>query len=191
MVLLSTHNICFDWEIRKIIVSYTLLSGGLYGVCQCTICWYLNVNNYECCQKYLKFVFKGSKNLQNVAEWPLTTDPNFGCNTYMTICLQNRITAGIFMMASCIQRQFWFADLVMWYYRMWQMNYGKIWKNYHLWNWLYPKGRRRTIILAWEFVTRSCLKLQNPCSNHEIHVLFEHGFYFKKPKLGPEMHAWC
>ena len=32
-------------------------------------------------------------------------------------------------------------------------------------------------ILAWEFVTRSCLKLQNPCSNHEIHVLFEHGFY--------------
>ena len=28
-VLLSTHNICFDWEIRKIIVSYALLSGGL------------------------------------------------------------------------------------------------------------------------------------------------------------------
>ena len=34
-------------------------------------------------------------------------------------------------------------------------------------------------ILAWEFVTRSCLKPQNPCSNHEIHVLFEHGFYLK------------
>ena len=32
-------------------------------------------------------------------------------------------------------------------------------------------------ILAWEFVTRSCLKPQNPCSNHEIHMLFEHGFY--------------
>ena len=35
------------------------------------------------------------------------------------------------------------------------------------------------IILAWEFVTRSCLKPPNPCSNHEIHVLFEHGFYLK------------
>ena len=29
---------------------------------------------------------------------------------------------------------------------------------------------------------RSCLKPQTPCSNHEIHVLFEHGFYLKKPK---------
>ena len=28
-VLLSTHNICFEWEIRKIIFFYTLLSGGL------------------------------------------------------------------------------------------------------------------------------------------------------------------
>ena len=39
----------------------------------------------------------------------------------------------------------------------------------------------QTAILAWEFVTRRCLKPQNPCSNHEIHVLFEHGFYLKKP----------
>ena len=39
-------------------------------------------------------------------------------------------------------------------------------------------------ILAWEFVTGSCLKPQNPCSNHEILVLFEHSFYSKKPKLG-------
>ena len=44
-------------------------------------------------------------------------------------------------------------------------------------------------ILAWEFVTRSCLKPQNPCSNHEIHMLFEHGLYLKKPKLGPDLHA--
>ena len=44
-------------------------------------------------------------------------------------------------------------------------------------------------ILAREFVTRSCLKLQNPCSNHEIHVLFEHGFYLKIPKLGPDLYA--
>ena len=29
MVLLSTHNICFGWEIIKIIISYTLLSWGL------------------------------------------------------------------------------------------------------------------------------------------------------------------
>ena len=28
-VLLSTHNICFGWEIRKLIFSHTLLSGGL------------------------------------------------------------------------------------------------------------------------------------------------------------------
>ena len=27
--LLSTHNMCFDWEISKIIFKYTLLSGGL------------------------------------------------------------------------------------------------------------------------------------------------------------------
>ena len=46
-----------------------------------------------------------------------------------------------------------------------------------------------TTILAWEFVTRSCLKPQNPCSKHEIHVLFEHGIYLKKPQLGPDLHA--
>ena len=45
------------------------------------------------------------------------------------------------------------------------------------------------ILLAWEFVTRSCLKPQNPCSNHEMRVLFEHDFYLKKPKLGPDLHA--
>ena len=44
--------------------------------------------------------------------------------------------------------------------------------------------------VAWKFVTRSCLKPQNPCSNHEIHVLFEHGFYLKKSKLGPDLHVW-
>ena len=44
-------------------------------------------------------------------------------------------------------------------------------------------------ILAWEFVTRSCLKPQNPRLNHEIHMLFEHVFNLKKPKLGPDLHA--
>ena len=28
-VLLSTHNICFGWDIRKINFNYTRLSGGL------------------------------------------------------------------------------------------------------------------------------------------------------------------
>ena len=41
-----------------------------------------------------------------------------------------------------------------------------------------------TDILTLEFVTQSCLKPQNPFSNHEIHMLFEHGFHLKKPKLG-------
>ena len=31
MVLLSTHNICFDREIRKIIFSYALLFGGQFN----------------------------------------------------------------------------------------------------------------------------------------------------------------
>ena len=47
----------------------------------------------------------------------------------------------------------------------------------------------KSYILAWEFVTRRCLKPQNPCSNHEIHVLFEHDFYLKKSKLGPDLYA--
>ena len=32
-VLLSTHNICFGLEIKKIIFQYTLLSGGLVYTC--------------------------------------------------------------------------------------------------------------------------------------------------------------
>ena len=28
-VLLSTHNMCYGWEMRKIIFEYTLVSGGL------------------------------------------------------------------------------------------------------------------------------------------------------------------
>ena len=35
-VVLSTHNICFGWGIRKIIFSYALLSGGL----DCFSWWY-------------------------------------------------------------------------------------------------------------------------------------------------------
>ena len=54
---------------------------------------------------------------------------------------------------------------------------------------LKAKNSYITCILAWEFVTQRCLKPQNPCSNHEIHVLFEHGFYLKRPKLGPDLYA--
>ena len=39
MVLLSTHNICFGGEIRKIIFSYAHFSGGLGIVCFCTFFW--------------------------------------------------------------------------------------------------------------------------------------------------------
>ena len=41
-VLLSTHNICFGWEIKKIIFSYTLLSVG-----QCTMLYPNNYNLFE------------------------------------------------------------------------------------------------------------------------------------------------
>ena len=42
MVILSTHNICFGKEIRKIIIKYKFLSGGigihmLIGVFSCLI----------------------------------------------------------------------------------------------------------------------------------------------------------
>ena len=47
----------------------------------------------------------------------------------------------------------------------------------------------KIFILAWEFVTRRCLKAQNPCSNHEIYVLFEYGFYLKRHKLCPDLYA--
>ena len=69
-----------------------------------------------------------------------------------------------------------------------------IWKHQNLLHSLSLKQETlylKTNILAWEFVTRSCLKPQNPGSNHEIHVLFEHGFNLKRPKLGPDLFAWC
>ena len=34
MVLLSAHNICFVWEIRKLFIDYAPLSGGLYQYCR-------------------------------------------------------------------------------------------------------------------------------------------------------------
>ena len=50
-------------------------------------------------------------------------------------------------------------------------------------------ARNQIQVLAWEIVPRSCSKPQNPRSNHEIHVLFEHDFYLKKLKLGPDLYA--
>ena len=43
-------------------------------------------------------------------------------------------------------------------------------------------ARNQIQVLAWEIVPRSC-------SNREIHVLFEHDFYLKKLKLGPDLYA--
>ena len=48
-----------------------------------------------------KIGFRGKKNIQNIAEWPLTTNSHFICNIYKTVCLQNRITVGILMLAMC------------------------------------------------------------------------------------------
>ena len=38
-VLLSTHNICFGWEIRKIYFWYTLLTKGLHIAVYFTVIW--------------------------------------------------------------------------------------------------------------------------------------------------------
>ena len=42
VVLLSTHNICFGWEIRKIMFRYTPVSGGLAKGLMAIIQQYLN-----------------------------------------------------------------------------------------------------------------------------------------------------
>ena len=39
------------------------------------------------------------------------------------------------------------------------------------------------------FFMRSCLKPQKPCSNHEIHVLFEHGWLVGFVALRPKSTA--
>ena len=39
------------------------------------------------------------------------------------------------------------------------------------------------------FLRGNSLREAITCSNHEIHVMFEHGFYLKMPKLGPTFYA--
>ena len=57
-----------------------------------------------------KIGFWCSKKIQNGAEWPFTTNQNFIFNIYKAVCLQNRITVGILMLAmysaSVVQDEF-------------------------------------------------------------------------------------
>ena len=73
----------------------------LHWCCDVCQCWPQNVNNYEWCLKYLNFGFEVTKNIQNGAEWPFTTNSYFVSNIYKAVCLQNRVTIGILMLAVC------------------------------------------------------------------------------------------
>ena len=56
MFFLSTHHIYFGWEIRKIIISYTLLSGGLVYAAINKVC---GAYCKTCCQMgKCKYIFK-------------------------------------------------------------------------------------------------------------------------------------
>ena len=61
-VLLSTHNICFGWEIRKIIFSYSLLSGGLLlhmQICQQQrLRWITQSHQGFCCKGWWRLKSK-------------------------------------------------------------------------------------------------------------------------------------
>ena len=75
-VLLSTHNICFGLEIRKIIFQYTLLSGGLF----CKGCENL-VNIFFSCKKFytgikmLSYPVPPSSNVRQKLGTKLFVDP--------------------------------------------------------------------------------------------------------------------
>ena len=62
--------------------------------------WLQNVNSHVCCLKYIKWVFEVTKNIQNGAKWPLTTDHHFVCSIYKTVCLTNRISFDILSLTS-------------------------------------------------------------------------------------------
>ena len=42
-------------------------------------------------------------------------------------------------------------------------------------------------MLERKSLREAVLNRENPCSNHEIRVLFEHGLNLSKPKLGPDL----
>ena len=48
----------------------------------------------------IKLVFEVTINIQSSAKWSLTANPNFVCNIYMPVCLQNRISFDVLMLAS-------------------------------------------------------------------------------------------
>ena len=50
--------------------------------------------------KNIKLVFEVKINIQSGFKWPLTTNPHFVCNIYKPVCLQNRISFGVLMLAS-------------------------------------------------------------------------------------------
>ena len=45
-------------------------------------------------------VFEVTINRKSGSKWPLTTNPHFVCNIYKPVCLQNRISFGVLMLAS-------------------------------------------------------------------------------------------
>ena len=58
-----------------------------------------------------------------------------------------------------------------------------------------PKSKSLANILEVTFLHGNLLPTavwsrKNPWSNHLIHMLFEHGFYLTKPKLGFNLFAW-
>ena len=55
-VLLSTHNICFGWELKKIIFQYALLSGGLYYLLLYEIMFRWSSSKHVTFSKILVFV---------------------------------------------------------------------------------------------------------------------------------------
>ena len=100
-VLLSTHNICFGCEIRKIIFSHTLLSGGLsYSLIQLELSENLTIALLQCfaCSKRPEFLriltsIKGhnlqkkTTNNPNVDFVTLNSYIKFGQN--LSICSQD------------------------------------------------------------------------------------------------------
>ena len=103
----------------------------------CNLCqwWPQNVNNHECCLKYLKFGFEVTKNTKR---WWLIHTSLYVIYTRLN-ATQNRITVGILMLVVCLaswlQHKFWLAELVMWYKCMWlksRKKYVKVCKAYEI-----------------------------------------------------------
>ena len=63
--------------------------------------WHQPVNNHRCCLKIHKIVFHGKKkHIKGALSIPFTANTHFACNIYKPVCLQNRISFCILMLAS-------------------------------------------------------------------------------------------